>query len=93
MKTIYQLFHNPDEKGNWYQEVVVSDNFPMDTYGFTDKPIPEGLYFPKWNWSEGKWEEDFDRLKLDYINKLNESQANSEAAILELTDLLLSGGM
>lgn len=92
MKTIYRLFHTADEKGNWYEEVVVSDNFPSDMYGFTEIPIPEGIIFPKWNWSIGEWEEDFDRMKLDYVQKLNKQQEETNQALMELTDLVLAAG-
>lgn len=93
MKIIYETFHNENEKGEWYRQFEVTDDFPV-VYGFTDEPIPSELMFPKWDWTNGKWEEDYDKLKLYYVQKLNKQQDETNQALMELTDLVLaSGGM
>lgn len=93
MITIYQKFHNKDENGRWYASFEVPDGFPYDPYVFTQEAPSDELNFPKWNFTEGAWEEDEEQLE-SFKNKVLVNEiVELNKTVLEMSEILLKGGL
>lgn len=93
MITIYQKFHNKDEQGRWYTSFEVPDGFPYDPYVFTQEAPSPDLKFPKWNFTEGAWEEDAEEVE-SYRNKVLVNEiVELNKTVLEMSEMLLKGGL
>lgn len=91
---VYEPLTRPDEAtGKFYKTYEIPDELPLNGALLNEAP-PEGMKFPKWDYTISKWIEDKNSIikqQDETIKDLSTRLGNNEVALMEALGLISNG--